>query len=53
MSLENNKKTKDEKAGKDEKIQIEFQKTFNDKNKFKELFLVNAKNLKKNRIIKM
>ena len=53
LSLENNKKTKDEKAGKDEKIQIEFQKTFNDKNKFKELFLVNAKNLKKNRIIKM
>ena len=49
-SFENNIKSKDER---DEKIQIDFKKTFKDKNEFKELLLVNAKNLKKSRKIKM
>ena len=49
-SFENNIKSKDER---DEKIQIDFKKTFKDKNQFKELLLVNAKNLKKSRKIKM
>ena len=49
-SFENNIKSKDER---DEKIQIDFKKTFKDKNQFKEFLLVNAKNLKKSRKIKM
>ena len=49
-SFENNIKSKDER---DEKIQIDFKKTFKDKNQFKELLLFNAKNLKKSRKIKM
>ena len=49
-SFENNIKSKDER---DEKIQIDFKKTFKDKNQFKELLLVNTKNLKKSRKIKM
>lgn len=49
-SFENNIKSKDER---DEKIQIDFKKTFKDKNEFKELLLVNTKNLKKSRKIKM
>lgn len=49
-SFENNIKSKDER---DEKIQIDFKKSFKDKNEFKELLLVNAKNLKKSRKIKM
>ena len=49
-SFENNIKSKDER---DEKIQIDFKKTFKDKNQFKELLLVSAKNLKKSRKIKM
>ena len=49
-SFENNIKSKDER---DEKIQIDFKKTFKDKNQFKELLLVNVKNLKKSRKIKM
>ena len=49
-SFENNIKSKDER---DEKIQIDFKKTFQDKNQFKEFLLVNAKNLKKSRKIKM
>ena len=49
-SFENNIKSKDER---DEKIQIDFKKSFKDKNDFKELLLVNAKNLKKSRKIKM
>ena len=49
-SFENNIKSKDER---DEKIQIDFKKNFKDKNQFKELLLVNAKNLKKSRKIKM
>ena len=46
-------KTKDEKDGKDDKIQIDFRKTYKDKNQFNELLLINAKNMKKNRKIKM
>ena len=49
-SFENNIKSKDER---DEKIQIDFKKTFKDKNQFKELLLINAKNMKKSRTIKM
>ena len=42
-----------EKKKKEEKTQIGFGSTFNAKNQFKELLLVNAKNLKKNRKIKI
>ena len=52
-SFEHKVKTKDEKEGKDDKIQIEFRKTYKDKNQFKELLLINAKNMKKSRTIKM
>ena len=52
-SFENKVKTKDEKNGKDEKIQIEFRKNYIDKNQFKEVLLYNAKNMKKSRKIKM
>ena len=38
---------------KDEKIQIGFRKTYYERNKFKELILVNTRNLKKNRKIKL
>ena len=38
---------------KDEKIQIGFRKTYYEKNKFKELILINTRNLKKNRKIKL
>lgn len=38
---------------KDEKIQIGFRKTYFEKNKFKELILINTRNLKKNRKIKL
>ena len=52
-SFEKKVKTKDEKDGKDDKIQIDFRKTYKDKNQFKELLLINAKNMKKSRTIKM
>ena len=39
--------------GKDDKIQVDFRKTYKDKNQFKELLLINAKNMKKSRTIKM
>lgn len=52
-SFEKKVKTKDEKDGKDDKIQIDFRKTYKDKNQFNELLLINAKNMKKNRKIKM
>ena len=42
-----------EKKEKDEKVQIGFNKKYKTKNKFKELLLVNAKSLKKNRKINM
>ena len=42
-----------EKIKKDEKTQIGFRNTFYTKNQFNELLLINAKNLKKNRKIKM
>ena len=41
------------KKGKDEKTQIDFRNTFYTKNQFNGLLLINAKNLKKNRKIKM
>ena len=41
------------KKEKDEKTQLVYKNTYNAKNQFKELLLVNAKNLKKNRKIKM
>ena len=50
LSFEKNKKGKNEK---DEKIQIGFRKTFIANNQFKEFLLVNPKNPKKNRKIKM
>ena len=46
-SFEKNKKEKDEKT------QIGYKNTYNTKNQFKELLLVNAKNMKKNRKIKL
>ena len=49
-SFENNIKSKDER---DEKVQIGFKNKYNLKNEFKELLLVNTKNLKKSRKIKM
>ena len=52
-SFEKKVKTKDEKDRKDDKIQIDFRKTYKDKNQFKELLLINAKNMKKSRTIKM
>ena len=52
-SFEKKVKTKDEKDAKDDKIQIDFRKTYKDKNQFKELLLINAKNMKKSRTIKM
>ena len=42
-----------EKNSKDEQIQIGFGKTFNLKNKIKELILINSKNFKKNRKIQI
>ena len=50
LSFEKNKKEKNEK---DEKIQIGFRKTFIANNQVQELLLINARNLKKSRKIKM